>query len=85
MKEESGLEEPAIAIVLDTRIRNREEPNRFVAGADVRQIDTKLFETTFQQFDSKILVRHVVFSFLSKVVDEVQLVVRIVANTVASK
>ncbi len=35
--------EPAIAIVLYAWIRNREDPNVLVAGADVGNVNTELF------------------------------------------
>jgi hypothetical protein len=71
--------EPAIAIVLDARIRDVHKPHMLVAGTNVGNINTELFQAAFQWFDSKILVRHEVSPFLKVGLIDSQLVVCIVA------
>jgi hypothetical protein len=53
---QSGLE--TNAGVLQAGIRDGHEPDMLVTGADVGHDDTKLFQTRFQWFDGKFLVRH---------------------------
>ena len=52
-----GLE--AEAIVLDTGIGNADEPDFFVAGGDVRNVDTEHFQAFLELFQGEvILVQH---------------------------
>ena len=53
-----GLE--AIGEVLHAGIRNADEPHGLVAGADVGERDTELFQAAFQAFASEVIVRHVI-------------------------
>ena len=49
----------ADAVVLDARIGNGDEPDFLVAGADVRDVETKHFQAFFQLFQREIiLVQH---------------------------
>jgi hypothetical protein len=49
----------ANAIILDTGVRNCDEPNTLVAGADVGNVDTKHFQTILKLFQGEvILVQH---------------------------
>ena len=61
-----GLE--AIGEVLHAGIRNAHEPHGLVAGADVRDTDTELFQAAFQAFDSEILLRHLISPYFELVV-----------------
>ena len=49
----------ADAAILDARIGHGDEPDFLVAGADVRDVETKHFQAFFQLFQGEIiLVQH---------------------------
>ena len=58
----------AISEVLHAGIRNAHEPHSFVAGADVRDADTELFQAAFQAFDSEVIVRHGISPYFELIV-----------------
>jgi hypothetical protein len=60
-----GFALEANAIVLDARIRDGDEPDCFIAGADVRDIDTECFQAGLELLDAEIvIVQHDWFSFI---------------------
>ncbi|MEZ4681199.1 MAG: hypothetical protein R2932_43995 [Caldilineaceae bacterium] len=54
VKSQFGLE--ADAVVLDTRIRNGDEPDFLVAGADVRDVEAEHFQAFFELFDGEVVL-----------------------------